>query len=524
MQFESIILRFRDLVTGNGGTIDAHKQTIDEKGHVWWGWWKKGNEQTPYVEFLELKEAVEKEPKYFYLIDSGQRKVYAAKCSGIECSKCVDKKSPELENTPNYYNEQKYYAWFCFDEIDECAHEKLKEYTYVQVDSLFVGDVPNYGKFYGKRIYDIDELIQQNRTVWFVRRYNDKTDSNYEIKLLNSNVVEPYNFSKKYYETGSDTLLWLSDLHFGQENGFKLKVESATDITLTKHIQNTYENFDELGGLIITGDITSLGKTEGFEDAKYFLKDINRNLKRPWSSENIVVCPGNHDFKRKEINLGDGEPEKVWANQDSVEAYKNFYKSIYNINPNEYFSCGRKWLMRSGRTVEIVALNSLILQQYKDFQGHGFISSEQLEYVAKEMGWTPCTPTNSIRIVIMHHHYLPTCLVEKVQVTHPSSVVYDAERLMQWLVKYNIKVLLHGHKHQSFIAKIGHFDNKCPKINMDDMKYVYTIGMGGTGAENCDNKFATLTLKSDEIELNYYRIYADNIKEGECVQTINIPL
>ena len=34
-------------------------------------------------------------------------------------------------------------------------------------------------------------MIQQNRTIWFVRNYNENDDSDYEIQLLNSSVVEP---------------------------------------------------------------------------------------------------------------------------------------------------------------------------------------------------------------------------------------------------------------------------------------------------------------------------------------------
>ena len=44
-------------------------------------------------------------------------------------------------------------------------------------------------------------------------------------------------------------------------------------------------------------------------------------------------------------------------------------------------------------------------QQYKDFEGHGFLSDKQLEYVANKMGWEENVQTNSVRIVIMHHHY-----------------------------------------------------------------------------------------------------------------------
>ncbi len=105
----------------------------------------------------------------------------------------------------------------------------------------------------------------------------------------------------------------------------------------------------------------------------------------------------------------------TWRRKNFLTALE-FYSSIHNLNPNEYMACGRRLLMSTGRTVEIVALNSLILQQYKDFEGHGFLSDKQLEYVANKMGWEENVQTNSVRIVIMHHHYMPTCLVEQVDV------------------------------------------------------------------------------------------------------------
>ena len=523
MEFETIILRFRDLVTENDATIARYKDVIKTKGHVWWGWWNKGNEKVPFDEFCVLKGEIEMNPKDVYLMDSGQKKLYKAKCCDIKYSKSDKISSPESDYTPDYYNGQKYYEWFQFTSIEECDVDEVKNYTYVKVDSLFIENSSNYNKFYGKRIYNIMEMIQQNRTQWFVRNYNANDDLDYEIQLLDASFVEPKDFSDKYFETGSDTLLWLSDLHFGDDI-FKVKMETKTDVTLTKHIENAYDNLNKVGGLMITGDITSYGKPEGFSKAKEFIADLNRNLARKLISENIIFCPGNHDFTRKEEILGDRVPERVSEDPDSINAYREFYYSIHHLNPNEYMACGRRLLMSTGKTVEIVALNSLFLQQYKNFEGHGFLSDKQLEYVADKMKWKENVQTNSVRIVIMHHHYMPTCLVEQVDVKRPSSVVYDAERLAQWLVKYDIKLLLHGHKHQSFISKIGHFDNSIHEINEKNMKHIYVVGMGGTGACNCENKISTLTFHNDEIELKFYRIYADSTEKDKCVQIVHIPI
>ena len=47
MNLKTVILRFRDLVTSENGTIEQHKALIDKYGYVWWTWWKKGGEKIP---------------------------------------------------------------------------------------------------------------------------------------------------------------------------------------------------------------------------------------------------------------------------------------------------------------------------------------------------------------------------------------------------------------------------------------------------------------------------------------------
>jgi len=517
MEFESIILRFRDLVTESEDTINKHKAVIDQHGYVWWAWWKKGNEKLPVEAFSAFSTYAKGQNKEVFLMDSGQAKLYKATCCGIELSADRECPSPECDKTPEYYRDQKYYAWFKFTAIEEYPADILREYTYVQVDKLFIEEKSNYTKFYRKRLYGINELIQQNRTVWFVRKHLEK-DPDHEIVLLDANIFEPKDFSTKYFETGRNTLLWLSDLHFGSDKAYKINKKDRTDVvTLTEHIKQAFTGLPNIGGLIVSGDITSLGEDQGFVDAKDFITDLNRELTQPLSSENIIFCPGNHDLKRIDDVLGDRPPEKVSAHATSSAAYRAFYHTIQKCNPNEYLASGKKLLMRSGRTVEIVALNSLILQQYKDFEGHGYLSQEQLDFVSKNMGWQQTDNSSTIRIAIMHHHYLPTCFAEQVDVKRPSSVVYDAERLMAWLTKYNIRFLLHGHKHQTFISSIGRYpDAGIEKLG--EMKNINIIGMGGTGAKGCENKFAVINFEMNCLTIEFYSIYNDNTEAGKLVQ------
>ena len=525
MDFETIILRFRDLVTEPEETIMKHQEIITSSGSVWWGWWKKGNECTPFNEFAILKSIIEKNPIDVVLLDSAQQKIYIANCKAIQFNNSVPESSPDTCKTPEYYNNSKYYGWFEFTNIKPGNEEMLKEYSYIHISSLFKRNTSNYKDFHKKRIHSAQELIQQNRTLWFVKKYNSATDKDFEIRLLDSSYVEPNNFSNKYYETSSDTLLWLSDLHFCENGVLKTKRYNKTDNTLTNHLQQALDNLNNIGGLVITGDITSCGKQEGFKIAKYFLTDINRHLVKKLTSNNIIFCPGNHDFIRMESEVQNSNEINLVSDTDAnIEYYKDFYRSIHYLNPNKYFSCGRKLLMNTGRTVEIIALNSCVLQQYINFEGHGFLSAEQLDEAANAMGWEESEPTNAIRIVIMHHHYLPVCLAEKVDVTKASSVVYDSERLMNWLLKYNVHILLHGHKHQKSIAKVSRAIDNSKDIRFDNCKDVYIIGMGSTGSSGSQNIFATLTFKVCEIELKYYQIFPDGSAHDECLQTIHIPV
>jgi len=386
-EFQTIILRFRDLVTEENGTIKRHQDVIVQNGYVWWAWWKKGNEATPVREFSSLATNAKTVPVHIFLVDSGQGLVYRAICEDIDLRTDQKISSPEIDKTPEYYCDQKYYAWFKFTQIESCDEAELKNFSYVDCPSLFLDENVDYSKFNNKRIYSIAELIQQNRTVWFIR-VATKTDLENEIILLNSEIIQPVWFDTKYYQSSGNTLIWLSDLHLSDRN-----YESRNGTihkTLAQHICKCIDDCIDkrIGGLLITGDITSRAESEGFDLAKQLLKDLNNELHFPVSAENILLCPGNHDFARETTNLKcNAEPDFIYNKLENAAAYSEFYKSIYNITPNQYFATGRKLLLSSGHMLEIAALNSVILQQYPNFEGHGYLSQEQLDFVSKQMKW-----------------------------------------------------------------------------------------------------------------------------------------
>lgn len=280
-----------------------------------------------------------------------------------------------------------------------------------------------------------------------------------------------------------------------------------------------------IAGTMISGDITSHANPEGFTLAKTLVRDLSNELLEPISSENFIICPGNHDFVREEVDLEKDEaPAFIYDKMDSARSYADFYKSIYNIAPNQYFAMGRKILLSSGHILEIAALNSLMLQQYSNFQGHGYLSQSQLNFVVEEMGWNDTKNKNAIRIVVMHHHYLPTCYTERIDATYASSAVYDADRLMNWLVQCNVKLLLHGHKHKAFISQINYPQSSQTDITTECMRNIVVAGMGGTGAKGVQNKFATIQFIDNKVVISFHNIYSDESERDCLAQKIELPL
>ena len=518
MAFETVILRFRDLVTAEGETIKKHIAVIKDCDYVWWGWWKRGNEKTPVAAFAELKIAANTHPTNIYLVDSGQSLVYRAVCADIQLKTEGEILSPEKEKTPEYYQDQKYCAWFKLTKIERCEPAHLSDFSYVDCKELFYDSNVDYSKFNNKKIYSVPELIQQNRTVWFIKKAQT-SDRDNEIVLLSADIVQPAHFSEKYHQASGDTLIWLSDLHL--PDGTFPFTRGMRYPTLAQHLTACVKNRN-VAGLLISGDITSCAKEEGFQQAQQLLKDINLEIPR-LNSENTLICPGNHDFTREDSSLPkDAMPPFIYEKPENAAGFSAFYRSIYKLSPNKFYASGKKFLLTSGHVLEIAALNSLMLQQYSNFDGHGYLSQEQLDYVAEEMGWNRNNYQNAVRMVMMHHHYLPACYTEAIDVTRASSVVYDANRLMNWLIKYRVKVLIHGHKHQSFVSQVG-----CPirpedDIMISNLSHIAVVGMGGTGAAKCENKFATIHFEQNEMVIEFHRIHSDESAPDSICQVVKI--
>ena len=167
---KTLILRFRDLSAPD--TIEKHKELCTHLGFAWWGWWAKPQEQVPGNEFSHIKKLSHQAGGLeILLFDSGKKCLYTAKCEDIEYS--TDDKliaSPNKGHTPNYYSDTSFLAWFKLCEISNPlpygeATKRLKSYSYFRVDALFRSGSSPFIPFYWKRVYSLDELADQQRTV-----------------------------------------------------------------------------------------------------------------------------------------------------------------------------------------------------------------------------------------------------------------------------------------------------------------------------------------------------------------------
>ncbi len=65
---KTLILRFRDLITEDDGTINDHLNMIYNYGEVWWGWWMKQNETPPRDLFIDLFNELEGKGMLFIMM------------------------------------------------------------------------------------------------------------------------------------------------------------------------------------------------------------------------------------------------------------------------------------------------------------------------------------------------------------------------------------------------------------------------------------------------------------------------
>lgn len=290
----AVLLKFKD--KGTEDTVKAHTEILNNKHHVWWGWWSKDFENLPQKQLDEIINQLDhaKETVTFYLFHTKKEELYKAKCEEIMyrggALHCPD------ENSPNYYKDYPIKVWFNFSEIHQTNLEEFcNKYSFLEDDLIDDEhkDKLTLSSFAGYRASDPDLFIFQKRTIWFLRTAR-KTDIPIDTKQFAPMIDS---ISKNYFKTSGSRFLVLSDLHFTtienkhafslKNNPSKIKLIDAVNSILKKDAK-------ALSGIIISGDFTWCAKPDEFAFAKQFILELMEtyDIKR----NQLVVVPGNHDI------------------------------------------------------------------------------------------------------------------------------------------------------------------------------------------------------------------------------------
>lgn len=388
---EGLVLRFRDLVTGKGKTIREHQEIVKGKGRVFWGWWNKLGEQPPIEAFTSLNEKATRTGLELYLFDSGQELVHKARCVGIHWAApgAASIPSPDIASTPAYYKDQAYPAWFEFTGIESLPKEPwpLSESTYVRIDDLFASGVSKFIQFYGKRIASAQELAQQNRTVWFFRR---SRPGEVGKELLPTKASPPEPFLRRIIDSPSANLLWISDTHFSVDAHHAFPADSKVNPTLGRAIEHALKDREVQGlaGVMHTGDLTWKAASSEFKETTRFLSWL-RTIGPFDDNDPFSLCPGNHDLAFS-TDSSRKDSQVTIAEEEATAAFRAFYSDFFGSEPNGFLSCGRRYLLARAIPVEVISLNSSLLQQRpKSFQGQWVCRRGSVEGCcgSNGMGW-----------------------------------------------------------------------------------------------------------------------------------------
>lgn len=494
----AIVLRFRDKGENVVDTIEEHDKYIRKVGYVWWGWWAKGHELSPYDYFGIIDKNIKsRNPTVkFFLLHTKTKRLYEAICTEIKYSEKSEDSAiltPDPEATPSYYNKVNAKLWLKFTKITETSQSLLLEnhYSFLPDSNFFFNTERKenhlIASFADCKVSKIDEFILQDRTIWFLRtQKSSDRDTNIDEWL-----PLPDNFAKHHTHArqGAYKLLVLSDLHLmnGSKHNFSLSNDADYEkITLLESLENAIMSssiggYDKIAGIIIAGDFVFHPSVEEFDLAKAFVKELlERAELKP---EQLAIVPGNHDIAYlppTRSSTDSDTPDK--AIPEATKLFRDFYEGIFNANANNYLCSSRKIKLPNELQIEIICVNSCVLQQEEDYFVQGYVGEAQWDEIKTQLNLRPDVQTYTYRILLLHHHLMSTSIYSEKPLRGKNyNILLDAGSVSHNVRKYNIKLVIHGHGHES-----GH-DYSAPRKKMGEKSAPNSydvISMGSAGSSD----------------------------------------
>jgi predicted phosphodiesterase len=273
-------------------------------------------------------------------------------------------------------------------------------------------------------------------------------------------------------------ILQLSDLHLGPEKS-------------KKGLHQLYLSLDELIPklhsryqlkVLVTGDLMDSPNRRNMYLSNDFMNDLKKKYKA-----NVTFILGNHDVIVHGLNLLRRQKSKVVAYLlgESIKVIEDEKIIIIKIDTTSEGNLAR-----------------------------GKVGKRQLKEIDDELEAIENIDDYTM-IAMLHHHVYP---IEKAQflktkwhektfinrIVETSKVLVDADLLIDWLNKKNIRYVLHGHKHLPFFRYV-------------ENKYIISGGASTGGLKERDSKYISYNLlKYDTLkqEMKTCMIFYDDKAKG----------
>jgi 3',5'-cyclic AMP phosphodiesterase CpdA len=507
------LFRFRDLV---GSTLAEHRKVIDEHGRCWWGWWKRPTEddRTEVWDALAAESSVAS-PQPVGLFDSGSGQVFLAYVQQVIGPRAGrgeggHPRVPNAENelVPQYYRDSPFsFAWMKLVKIGLDPLVFFEKYSFSTVPKL-----PNYSpialaRFTGKVIVEPDELRGMDTTIWEVRPRQEGDEPD-KILLSIQSIPEPISYQPVLVK--GNTILHITDLHYAtgkhrRQHRWALEGEHGT--TMAEAILGAIRT-ENIGFVIITGDLTFLGSDEEFAEAT---KGVVRLLGTLGiGTDNLIVIPGNHDIVWTQDDDYNENADIIQAPPAATASYRRFYRALLRHEPNDHLSMGRRLLLSSGVSVDVAGLNSNSLETGKNFlAGMGRVQEAAFQEVANKLQWEQGGSSLSLKLLALHHHLTLTENLEAAADYYRGfGIAIDAVRIQRLAAQYGVQVALHGHKHRAFIWRSGVYElpeDAQQRYRCGEISILGGGSAGSTEASGPRNYFNLMDVTGEGIQVRMFR-------------------
>lgn len=318
--------------------------------------------------------------------------------------------------------------------------------------------------------------------------------------------------------------LHISDLHIG-DSKYDEDLQRLS-IQVTSDLKDKNKSID---AIIVSGDIFD-GKSKNdkiVDDAVSFFKDLMHKLNETFNSyltqNDFVFVPGNHDIERIE-HIKDFFPtyrkflekfhtqdsyEKLYDKNDlfTVRVYKEKRIAIIGLNScwieqKKIDKNELKWqdnlnFEALGISPEIEQrIKEQILNSQKEFiekswNDYGYIKSQQVYDAFKKLKDEIKDEKYTI-VTAFHHHFYP--FPEKYGKSNDISIIKNFDEIIRELSRYNVKIVLHGHKHVPIQRPII-----TDKYFTEPSSTMYAFSAGSLGSKRTDNmSFQVVELYSPD--------------------------